>query len=78
MASSDSQIATSAVATSTFNSLRLGRTTQTVVGRLINELLLLDAFFHKHVASIAKRPSDAISSSINKLEDKHIAATGFA
>ncbi|CAH8362019.1 unnamed protein product [Eruca vesicaria subsp. sativa] len=38
------------------------------------EKLLLDAFFHKDGASIAKRLSDAISSSINKLEDNHIAA----
>ncbi|KAH0879746.1 hypothetical protein HID58_067140, partial [Brassica napus] len=39
------------------------------------EKLLLNAFFHKDVASIAKRLSEAITSSINKLEDKHIAAT---
>ena len=38
------------------------------------EKLLLDAFFHKDGASIAKRVSDAITSS---LEEKHIAATGF-
>ncbi|KAF2552090.1 hypothetical protein F2Q68_00034770 [Brassica cretica] len=40
------------------------------------EKLLLDVFFHKDGASIAKRLSDAITSS---LEDKqHIAATGSA
>ncbi|KAL0656313.1 hypothetical protein Bca4012_076897 [Brassica carinata] len=39
------------------------------------EKLLLDAFFHKDGASIAKRVSDAITSS---LEEKHIAATGAA
>ena len=39
------------------------------------EKLLLDAFFNKDGASIAKSLSDAITSS---LEDKqHVAATGF-
>ena len=36
--------------------------------------LLLDAFFHKDGASIAKRVCNAITSS---LEEKHSAATGF-
>ncbi|KAF3518172.1 hypothetical protein DY000_02061420 [Brassica cretica] len=37
------------------------------------EKLLLDAFFHSD--GVAKRLSDVITSSINKLEDKHIADT---
>ena len=40
------------------------------------EKLLLDAFFHSD--GVAKSLSDVITSSINKLEDKHIADTGFA
>ncbi|ESQ37909.1 hypothetical protein EUTSA_v10028678mg [Eutrema salsugineum] len=42
--------------------------------------LLLDAFFHKDGASIAKRLSNAIatSNSVNELEDKDVAATGSA
>ncbi|KAJ0240871.1 hypothetical protein HA466_0219210 [Hirschfeldia incana] len=42
------------------------------------EKLLLDAFFHKDGASIAKRLSDAITTSINKPEDKDVTVTGSA
>ncbi|KAF3588293.1 hypothetical protein F2Q69_00030410 [Brassica cretica] len=41
----------------------------------VDEIEILSQLDYHDVASIAKRLSEAITSSINKLEDKHIAAT---